>query len=204
MEIDEFISACKEEEEEIIVQKFLIEGDCYFFKNVMSDKYEEYLFKKDISQSLGVHIRDITIVGSGKLGFSIKPSSENLLHYEFKTFDSKYHQNPEAEPSDLDIAIISESLFDQQLLSLYEFTNGYHLSYDKCKSFAKYILKGWIRPDFLPPQYSISTKLEDIKKKYKEKYKRKINIGIYKSWFYFENYHKNNINSIKLTFIANS
>lgn len=72
-------------------------------------------------------IRDIAIVGSGKLGFSIKPDKDEPSYFPFKAFDA-------VKKSDLDIAIVSNRLFDSQLVKLYEYTGHYlgniNLSYN--------------------------------------------------------------------------
>lgn len=203
MDITIFKQDCLEQNSDVIVQKHLIDGTSFFFDNVQ--KGEEFDFKKDLAKSLGVHIRDIVIVGSGKLGFSIKPDEENLSFYPFKKFDYDFEKNIENKKSDLDVAIVSGGLFDRQLVNIYNHTNSYsNVSFKgkTKKSFAEYILKGWLRPDFIPEDYSITNEIQAAQDKYKMKYGREINIGIYKSWFFFEKYHQNNINNIKLNLIT--
>lgn len=200
MDIKKFQIACMNEKNEIIVQKFLMDGSVYFFSRFFTNTDEEFNFKKDIAVSLNVHIKDVVIVGSGKLGFSIKPDKSDGRYYAYKKFDFD-------KKSDLDVAIVSSSLFDSQLLSLYDHTESYTIktySHADKKSFAFYILKGWLRPDYLPKQYLITPQVDEIQQKYKTKYERDINIGIYKSWHFFETYHKNNIQAIQLNLIATS
>jgi hypothetical protein len=203
--VSNFIKECIDEDSGVIVQKYLINGSSYFFEKIMIEKYEEFFFKKEVAESLSVHIQDIIIVGSGKLGFSIKPNNDNLEFYQFKDFDYDYLEDNDSEKSDLDIAIISSSLFDKQLKEIYKHTQFYtnsEFSGAKRKSFANYILKGWLRPDMMPDDYNISEEIIKVSKKYKKKYNRDVNIGVYKSWDYFEQYHKNNINRIKLNQLA--
>lgn len=200
MEKEKFIEECLKEKTDIIVQKYLIDGSSFFFEEIQ--KGEEFDFKKDLAQSLGVHIRDIVIVGSGKLGFSIKPDKNIVPYfYQYKKFDYDYDKNIENEKSDLDIAIVSSNLFDKQLVKIYDHTDSYSnesLKGSNKKSFAEYILKGWLRPDFTPMDYAITPEISAVQQKYKIKYGRKINIGIYKSWYFFEKYHQNNIRNIQL------
>lgn len=202
----EFILSCCREEGDIVVKKYLIDGESYFFSKLGEEPYGEFHFKKDIAAALKVHIRDIVIVGSAKLGFSIKPQiiDKNIL-YLFKEFDSQCREDPDAEPSDIDVAIVSDKLFNEQLENLYEYTQGYKSYRDDGKhgKLADYVLKGWLRPDYVPRCYCISTGINKVLEGYRKKYKRKVNIGIYKSWFFFENYHKNNIQNIKLNHISN-
>lgn len=201
MSVKKFKNDCVTRSIDIVVQKHLIDGSSYFFDKIR--KGEEFEFKKDLAKSLNVHIRDIVIVGSGKLGFSIKPDKDNPSYYPFKKFDFDYKKNIENEKSDLDVAIVSSNLFDNQLVNIYNHTSSYqNFGGDKKKSFAYYILKGWIRPDFMPSDYSITSGIQNIQDKYKRNYGREINIGIYKSWYFFENYHQNNINNLKLNLIA--
>ncbi|WP_165732216.1 hypothetical protein [Polaribacter sp. 20A6] len=197
--IECFKNDCLKIEPEIIVQKYLLEGSSYFFdKEAILDEFQ---FKKDISLSLGVHIRDIVIVGSGKLGFSIKPDKVEPGYFPFKTFD-------QVKRSDLDIAIVSNKLFDDQLVRLYEHTSQY-INKEIWKekgdrnALAKYILKGWLKPDFIPKEFKFSDNIQEELTKYKMKFGRDVNIGIYKSWYFFENYHINNIRNINLNLIAN-
>jgi hypothetical protein len=78
MEKGDFIAICKKNKPDIIVQKHIIEDETFFFKEIIKGK--EFDFKKDIANILDVHIRDVVIVGSGKLGFSLKPDSSNLVY----------------------------------------------------------------------------------------------------------------------------
>lgn len=183
----------------MVVQKYLLDGTAYFFDTTPS--IDEFIFKKEIASSLNVHLRNIAIVGSGKLGFSLKPDRADERFYPFKKFDQDHR-------SDLDIAIISNRLFDSQLVKLYEYTNRYTgLNWwpgqaRGKKSMTNYLLKGWIRPDFLPIGYKISDEINNTQSKYKMTFGRDVNIGIYKSWYFFESYHENNIRNINLNLIA--
>jgi hypothetical protein len=204
IDLREFKKSCLEEDVDIIVQRNLIEGSSYFFDVIANDAKEEFEFKKELSLSLDVHLRDIAIVGSGKLGFSIKPDEQNPSFYPFKKFDFDFDKDKNKDKSDIDVAIVSSTLFDKQLVGIYNHTKSYSVRYEEKKSFAYYILKGWFRPDLIPEGYEISSLINKAQEKYKNKYGRHVNIGIYKSWYFFENYHKNNINTIKLNLIANS
>lgn len=194
-----FIEDCKNLNPDMVVQKYLLDGSSYFFDN--DNSTDEFQFKKDISKSLNVHIREIAIVGSGKLGFSIKPDKVVPSFFPFNKFDNK-------KKSDLDIAIVSSELFDLQLIRLFEYTSQYGnqelwTNKNDRNSLAKYILKGWLKPDFIPKSYKISDQIQEAQSTYKAKFGRDINIGIYKSWYFFENYHINNIRNINLNIIAN-
>ncbi len=206
MDLEDFKKECLDLDSYIVVQKYLIEGNSYFFEENF-DYNEEFTFKKELSECLNVHIRDIAIVGSGKLGFSIKPEKVDPSLYLFKEFDYDFNKDENEEKSDIDIAIISSFLFDRELLSLYKHTNAYKDLSGFQGGYAphsKSIVKGWLRPDRIPNDYSISSTIDDFRLKYRLKYKRKINFGIYKSWDYFETYHSNNIKTLKINLEYNS
>lgn len=184
-----FIDACKTLKPDIIVQKHIIEDETYFFTHIRNG--EEFDFKKDIASILGVHIRDIVIVGSGKLGFSLKPDKADEGLYLFKDFDS-------SKKSDLDVGVISSELFDKEMRNLYDYM-GFHKSiWDTRNDFAKYTLKGRIAIRFLPQSFKLTDEIRNAVEKYKMIYGREINIEIYKSWHYFETYHRENIKNIQV------
>lgn len=200
-ELNEFQNDCMKLPHDVVVQKYLIDGSAFFFDHIICILDEEFLFKKDLADSLNLHIRDIVIVGSAKLGFSIKPEqgagSESL--YRYKQFDEDSKIDVTKKKSDIDVAIISNELFDSQLLKLYKYTDAYRNRY-KVRNFCKYsnyLLKGWIRPDMMPDGYTISDEIARVMKKFSTKYNRKISFGIYKSWHYFEQYHVYNIKTIR-------
>lgn len=206
MKLESFRKDCLKLEADVIVQKYLIDGSSYYFDEI-SD-LDEFQFKKDIAESLDVHIRDIVIVGSGKLGFSIKPDQETSAYFPFKKFDYDYIKDNNNDKSDLDIAIVSNNLFDKQLVRLYEHTGQYSNNEvwngKRDRNFlAQYILKGWLKPDFIPKDYKISDGIKIVQQRYKRLLGRDINIGIYKNWYFFESYHINNIRKINLILIAN-
>nr|WP_321353769.1 hypothetical protein [uncultured Draconibacterium sp.] len=206
MSLNAFKSDCLKLQHDDVVQKYLLDGSSYFFdKEINTD---EFRFKKDIAQCLNVHLREIVIVGSGKLGFSIKPDRDVPGYFPFKEFDHDFKSGTKSKKSDLDIAIVSNALFDNQLHQLFDYTSQYcnNEIWDKRtdrNSLAKYILKGWLKPEFVPKLYKISDDLHAILAKYKMEFGRDVNIGIYKTWYFFEKYHINNIRNINLNLIAN-
>lgn len=195
-----------------VVRKYLINGSSYFFElETITDN--EYNIKSELSNILNIHSNNILIVGSAKLGFSIKPNREDRSCYEFKSFRFDYDSVNEIEESDIDIAIIDENLFETKLQTIYKHLRGYDLpiilenfhdcrksrqKYKKCfDDFSRYILLGWLRPDKMPKDFELSPELEDVRNKYNKLYNRSINIGIYKSWFYFEEYNIQNLKNIQ-------
>ena len=90
MLVKEFKDQCIKGKPVTVVQRYLIESPSHFFSEVIKD--DEFDFKKDISSILKVHIRDIVIVGSAKLGFSLKPDTSSSGIYLFKEFDHNYNR----------------------------------------------------------------------------------------------------------------
>lgn len=194
MLLEDFKRHCISLKPDVLVQKYLIESETFFFNKIKVG--EEFDFKKDIASILNVHIRDVVIVGSGKLGFSLKPNNAENGLYLFKSFDS----NPDKK-SDLDIGIISPNLFDIEMRNLYEHTGFYKNPWGDRNSFAKYVLKGKIAIRFLPKGFSLTEEISKVVEKYQMSYGREVNIEIYKSWFYFETYHQENIKNIQVNLL---
>lgn len=207
MDINSFKQYCIEIPLDVLLQKYIIDSDSFFFKNIEKN-LEEFDFKKDIAEILQVHVRDIIIVGSGKLGFSLKPyiSKSKKTYFNFYEFDFKWKQNIINKKSDLDVAIISSELFDRQFVNLYNessfYRNDYVLEWGKRPEFAKYLLKGRLTTRFLPPKFKLSNEIKNVQEKYKSLFGREINIEIYKSWYFFETYHTNNLKNIYLNLIS--
>lgn len=195
---------------EELFQKYIIDGDTYFFSSIIQDIELEYKIRTIISNALGVHINQVKIVGSGKLGFSLNP--KNL----FNPFDNLFNQtNLKKDKSDLDIAVISPDLFNFIGKSLFEFTNSYRDKWEFneyydletakrfdvpiCFKFFEYYTKGWFRVDFKPIGFDFCEEenFEQLKQKVQSKTGRKLGLGIYQDWYYFKYYHMNNLIYLK-------
>lgn len=202
MILDEFKAQCVKCKPDILVQKYIIENEAYFFNKF--ENRDEFEFKKDIASLLDVHIRDIVIVGSGKLGFSIKPEKDVPGLYLFKEFDFDFKLSQENKKSDLDIAIISSNLFDKEIKNLYNYTNFYDIRYlwKERTDLAKYALKGRLATRFLPVSFQLTEEIKNTQEKYQMHYGRTINLEIYKSWHFFETYHQENIKNIQVNLIS--
>lgn len=192
MLLDDFKQFCITQKPDILVQKYIIEHETHFFSKVFEG--QEFDFKKDIASILDVHIRDIVIVGSAKLGFSLKPDNTDSGLYLFKAFDS-------GKTSDLDVAIVSSELFDKEIKNLYNYTSYHKNNWNDRSSLAKYILKGKLATRFLPIDFKLTKEISAVQTRYQMEYGREINIEIYKSWHYFETYHQENIKNIQVNLI---
>lgn len=90
-----------------------------------------------IAQNFGLHPNHIIVVGSARLGFSLKP------HKRFAF----------AEPKDIDVAVISDRLFDEYWEMIFEkvrFDRTWPSSSKKNQRFVRSLFAGWITPHELP------------------------------------------------------
>lgn len=151
-----------------------------FGRSILLDEDKMFDLSTEISHHFQIHPAEIVTVGSGKLGFSIAPKKMYL---------------PFGERSDLDVAIVSPKLFEELWEELFLYANSPDLSWkvDHCDRFKGYLLRGWIRPDLLPfsevflrrkdwfeffRQLTVSRRYGPFK----------ISAGLYRNWFFFEQY----------------
>ncbi len=195
---------------EEIFQKHLIDGITYYFQREDSHPSLEYSIKSIISEAFAVPIREVLIIGSGKLGFSLRP--DNLFNeFDFLYSSSKLNK----DKSDLDIAVVSNRLHENIGKRLYGYTAAYqkkwktneYYSEEKakvlpvplCYKYFEYYTKGWFRPDFKPQGFEFCTngRYEELKGKLYKTINRKVGMAIYQNWFYFMDYHVSNISNLK-------
>lgn len=168
-----------------IVGKHISFGIPYIFAG-NDDIYDD--LKNAIASEFDVDEDDVIMVGSAKLGFSIKP--EKLWM-------------PIQDDSDIDVAIISERLFDDYWKELLDFNiniKSRSVSEDeKYWRFLKYFFKGWLRPDLFPFDYSKRLRwfkfFDGIS--YKKYDKRKVSAAVYRNRYFFKHYHALNIKKIR-------
>src|SRR5688572_3682876 len=85
----------------LMVQKHITFGSCYIL-----DEERYFELKARIADRFSLHPSEVIIVGSGKLGFSIAP------HQRWKHFGDR---------SDIDVAVVSSSLFDLYWMQVFRF-----------------------------------------------------------------------------------
>lgn len=113
-----------------IYRKYVLGGDCHLL-----DNHDLFELREVICEKFQIEFSDVLMVGSGKLGFSIKPSRR------FGLFN---------DDSDIDIAIVSTSLFERVWQEAYLYKKS-GADWPSSGRFFKYLSGGWIRPDKLPP-----------------------------------------------------
>ena len=161
----------------MMVQKYITYGDCHILSD---DTY--FKLKSEIANKFGIHPTEVVIVGSGKLGFSIAPNKRFL---------------PFGDNSDIDIAIISPTLFDRIWIDVFDYWK--EISYwPGEREFREYLFRGWIRPDKLPPANRF-----EWRRVWWDFFRElgglgiygpyKLRAGIYKSWHFLESYQVTSI-----------
>ncbi len=129
----EFRADIKYRSVESAVQKHLTFGACCLLPD---DAYFE--LKHAVAENFKIHPSEVLVVGSAKLGFSIAPPKR------YKLF---------GDTSDIDVALVAPTLFDQVWSEVYRYKEG-GAYWPEETSFCSYLLRGWIRPDKLPPSRS--------------------------------------------------
>ena len=174
---DSVLLSCINDEDILdFARKYIIHGTPYVFEG-REDEYFE--FRNRISKHFAIDYYQIYIVGSGKLGFSYMKGTK--FGYD----------------SDIDVAIVSEELFDRYLRHTRQFQYDIERSkkrlvekeYSDYIKFLKYMAKGWMRPDLLPQKIAGI----DIKYGYCEVGNYKVSGGVYKSYNYLEYYAVNGL-----------
>jgi hypothetical protein len=156
-----------------VVQQYVTHGSSY----ILADT-PYFQLKATVAAHFGIHSTTVYMVGSGKLGFSIKPSRR------YQKF---------GETSDIDLAIISKEMFEDIWKGVFQYQSEMAGWWPKSDKFLHYLFRGWIRPDLLPHGHSFS-----ISKDWWDFFQGltnsgeygpyKIVAGVYHSMYFFENY----------------
>lgn len=157
-----------------ITRKYLLTGTPFI---IDSAKYIE--LKEAVASHFDIHPSEVYMVGSGKMGFSIKSSRRYMCF---------------GDSSDIDLAIVSTPLFEKVWTEIH----GYYESsgwWEKGNEFKDYLFHGWIRPDKFPSAYSFSysSKWWEFFRCLTESEafgRYKIKAGIYYSMSFLESYQR--------------
>jgi predicted nucleotidyltransferase len=118
-----------------VLSKHVLSHGCSILGPVLEER-----LRNEIAMKFKIDIDSVVLVGSAKLGFSPKPGQY------FKPF---------SDASDLDIAIVSPTLFAKIWSEVFQMeAAGEYFDFSK---FKHYHFKGWIRPDKLPSQQEYAT-----------------------------------------------
>jgi len=191
---------------EQVFQKHVVDGPSFFFLQAGQSQNDEYLLRHELAKACGASINDVVIVGSAKMGFSVK-------NQHFVGFDSKVMQTKlSRDRSDLDIAIINTRFFEQVAEQIYEMSrhfdkewihhywqnNQYYcgeknLFFEYTKSLAG----GWLRPDYLPNVYLTSAEWIPPCTAWSAKLDRKVAVGLFSNWTYLKHYHMDHLEILR-------
>ncbi|EOB2874311.1 hypothetical protein ACIL2K_001382 [Vibrio vulnificus] len=163
-------------------RKYVLHGTPHVFKERENDFYE---FRKKIASKFDISFHEIYITGSGKLGFS--PFKRKVFDYD----------------SDIDVAIISPSLFENIMWDI----SKYQMRFRKARAtvqehelemyheFLEYVALGWVRPDKLPISFQMGSVKSDwfdffntLSYGRSEVGNYKVSAGVFKSYQHLENY----------------
>lgn len=112
---------------------------------------DEAGLRAQVSDRFSVPADNVIIVGSAKVGFTLRAKPGEDGEPDRPAF------SPVADTSDVDLAIVSDRLFDEIWKACFEFwhSSGYANSgtyWPRAKNFRDYIFRGWMRPDWLPSE----------------------------------------------------
>jgi hypothetical protein len=164
-----------------LVQRHITYGECFALS---ADQY--FALKQCISHQFGIHTTEVLVVGSAKLGFSIAPNKR---------------YRPFGESSDIDVALCSSQLFDDIWSDVFKYWARGE-SWPGLDDFRKYLFRGWMRPDKLPPSNSFPRSKEwwEFFRKLAAKGEfgpYKITGALYKSWDFLESYQQKCVGDCK-------
>ncbi len=165
-----------------VVRKHIIFGECCELS-----QQDYFDLRSIVAKKFGLHPNQVLVVGSAKLGFSIVPKKR------FRPFSRNR--------SDIDVALVSSKLFEQVNEDIYNYKQEAG-DWPKYCTFTDYLFQGWIRPDMFPrsPVFPFGKKWWDFfrglenSRKYGD---NKIHGGLYKSYFFIENYQHDCVQQCK-------
>ena len=187
-------------------QKHVVDGASHLFNILPNSIDEEYQLRHEIAVATQTSINDVIIVGSAKLGFSVKTE-------KFLLFDSKFKSTGNTrDKSDVDIAIVNKDCFERVAEAIYHLsshfskewirrnwvTNQYNVDGAPLfHEYSHYHTKGWLRPDYMPNAYLAEASWPQVCEKWRVFLNRKVSIGIYTNWTYLKHYHMDNLDILK-------
>ena len=160
---------------------------------------DELALRFKIANKFNIDVAKVIIVGSAKLGFTLRHKQKTEKKAERPAF------SPFSENSDIDVAVVSDVLFDyiwKQCLDFWH-TSGYANAksyWAEGPKFRDYFFRGWMRPDKLPSEGEYSYKHDWFDFFRRELASERaagdytINAGVYRESYFLETYQKIAIN----------
>ena len=137
--------------------KHIVKSHNWYFSDYLHVPQDEIVdkmdcFKEIVSSTLGINFHNVQIVGSAKMGYSLSPQ---------KLFRPFHDEVPGMPSSDIDIAIISELLY-QRFWSRLRNVNGlWHNKY-YYKHLTESIFRGYINDSDLQKITGINEEWDDL------------------------------------------
>lgn len=184
-------------EEKQFYIKYIVKTTNWYFSTYMNFDNEAMLetldhFKEIVSEKLAISFHSAHIVGSAKIGYSLSP------HKPFMPFHEEVLGAPS---SDLDVAVVSDHLFNliwQKLRACYK--TQYILNYNKVTST---IFQGYINEKDISNISGIGQDLIDMFSPVTKTLQDELNIihpityRIYRSWEDLEQYQISGLSKLK-------
>lgn len=121
---------------------------------------DQLALRQRVAERFELGLASVMIVGSAKIGFTLTHKDAKTATEEDRPPFSSF-----SDQSDVDVAIISDVLFDEVWKRSFEFwhSSGYSKAqtyWPRGRDFREYVFRGWMRPDMLPNEASIPIKDE--------------------------------------------
>ena len=141
---DEFSSLLDSDDHLKIVEEFLMSGVPFVFRDSPAD-YDT--LRNTLARSLGLPAETMTVIGSGRIGFSLSPEKYGV---------------PFSSTSDIDVVVVSAELFDKAWFDLLRLGPKYFGLQKGVQSWVdthkeNNIFWGFIIPNRLPGAVALST-----------------------------------------------
>lgn len=152
--IEQFKSDVQNLTADQVFDQYIAVEQCAGYPNL-----DQKALRARVAEHFGIEPGHVLIVGSAKIGFCL--TDKRVDEGE----DPRPAFSPFDESSDIDVAIISDRVFDEIWKRAFEFwhTSGYSRSWGYWsggKDFRNYVFRGWMRPDKLPSEGSFKYKDE--------------------------------------------
>lgn len=161
-----------------VVERHVFAGVPYAFRE-NEPGYHRLLHH--VGDGLGVPEADITLVGSGRIGFSLDPDT---------------YGKPFSDASDLDVVVVSADMFDAAWLDLLRWRRGYGRLPEWVKAWhrdhQRLVYYGRIWPHKLPGVVELSSRWFDVFKsvsRYPELAVHEVHGLLYRTWDHARLYH---------------
>jgi hypothetical protein len=161
-----------------VVESYIFRGLPYAFRD---DETSYLRLVAHVSDGLGVPGENLTLIGSGRIGFSLDPAK---------------YGTPFSDASDLDMVVVSPELFDACWLDLLRPRRGYHRLPQSVQSWhldhRQHVYYGRIWPHKLPGIVDLSRRWFNVFKsasRYPELAVHEVHGLLYRTWDHAKFYH---------------